>query len=210
MASTSPSPILIQIPDHLDGPRVRLRPYEPADAPAVWDAVDESREHLAPWLPWASRYHSPDDAREFVIRARARWILREDLVVGVFEHQGGRLLGGSGLHRIDWDLRTFEIGYWLRRTAEGRGYMLETVQLLTCLAFGTLSANRVEIRMDTRNERSRAVPVKLGFTHEGTLRNALPDAEGRPRNVHVYALIPEEYRALPWCSDVTDPVGRDN
>ena len=192
------SPTLIELPEALDGPSVRVRPYRPEDAEPLWEAVDESREHLAPWLPWVARYTDLDYARETVIRCRARWMLREDLTVGVFEREGGRLLGGSGLHRIDWDLRTFEIGYWLRRTAEGKGYMREAVQLLTRLAFDTLEANRVETRMDTRNERSRRVPEGLWFVLEGTLRRSAPDAEGRPRDQHIYALIPEDYHRLEW------------
>lgn len=191
-------PILIEIPEQIDGARVRLRPYLPEDAPAIWEAVDESREQLAPWLPWVHRYSSLDDAREFVARARAWWILRQDLIVGIFEHEGGRFLGGSGLHRINWQLRSFEIGYWLRRTAEGHGYMRETVQLLTRLAFDTLEANRVEIRVDPRNTRSRNVAERLGYVLEGTLRNSMPDSEGRPRDQHVFALTPEDYQELAW------------
>lgn len=196
----SDSPILIEIPDVLEGARVCLRPYEPQDAEQVWDAVEESRDHLAPWMPWVGSYRSVDDARQFVVRIRAAWLLREDLVVGVFARESGRLLGGSGLHRINWDLRTFEIGYWLRASAEGHGYMRETVQLLTALAFDTLDAVRVEIRMDVRNIRSQAVASKLGFVHEGTLRQSLPDAQGQPRDQHIYALVRGDYHNLPWSS----------
>ena len=194
----APSPLLIALPDVLEGRRVRLRPYRPDDAAALWEAVQESRDHLAPWMPWVDEYQEPDDAREFVVRARARWQLREDLSVAIVEREGGRLLGGSGLHRMNWPLHTFEIGYWLRRSAEGRGYVSETVQLLTRLAFDTLDANRVEIRMDTRNERSRRVAERLGFVLEGTLRRAAADVDGRPTSVHVFALLPEEYWRLPW------------
>ncbi len=198
--ATGSSPILIGMPEYLDGPRVRLRPFGAGDAPALWEAVDESREHLAPWLPWAGRYTSVDDAREYVARAAAWWLLRQNLSTGIFEREGGLLLGGSGLQGIDWDLRSFEIGYWLRRSAEGRGYMTEAVQLLTRWAFDELAANRVFIRMDVRNTRSRAVAAGLGFVHEGTLRNSLPDVEGRPRDSHMYALIPKDYRGLAWAT----------
>lgn len=193
-----PSPILIPVPEQVVGPRFRLRPYLPEDAPALYEAIDESREHLAPWLPWVDRHTSPDDSREFVARARAWWLLRQDLIVGIFECEGGRLLGGSGLHRINWDIRAFEIGYWLRRTAEGQGYMRETVQLLTRLAFDTLEANRVEIRMDPRNVRSRSVAEKLGFVLEGTLRNSMADPQGIPRDQHIFALTTEDYRSQPF------------
>jgi RimJ/RimL family protein N-acetyltransferase len=192
------SPVLIDVPEQLDGRRVRVRPYRPDDAQALWEAVDESREHLSPWLPWVSTYHSVDDARVSIARAQARWLLREDLMVGVFNKASRQLLGSSGLHRINWDIRTFEIGYWLRRSAEGHGYMAEAVQLLTRMAFRTLAANRVEIRMDARNTRSEQIPKRLGFTYEGTLRNNTPDADGQPRDTHIYALIPDDYHRLPW------------
>ena len=194
----APSPLLIALPDELDGPCVRLRPYRPDDAAALWEAVQESREHLAPWMPWVDDYQEPDDAREFLVRARARWQLREDFGVAVIERESGRFLGGSGLHRMNWPLRTFEIGYWLGWGAEGHGFATEAVQLLARLAFDTLDANRVEIRMDTRNERSRRVAERLGFVLEGTLRRAAADVQGRPTNVHVFALLPEEYWRLPW------------
>jgi ribosomal-protein-serine acetyltransferase len=61
-----------------------------------------------------------------------------------------------------------------------------------------LEASRVEIRMDVRNTRSRAVPERLGFVYEGRLRRALPDVKARPRDVDVFALIHEDYERLPW------------
>jgi RimJ/RimL family protein N-acetyltransferase len=195
------SPLLIDIPEQLDGPRVSVRPYRSEDAPAVWEAIEESRAHLAPWMPWVHDHRSVDDVRAFIARARARWLLREDLTVGIFERVGGRYLGGSGLHRMDWSLRTFEIGYWIRHTAEGQGFIREAVQLLTRLAFDTLDANRVEIRMDPRNLRSRGVAEGLGYVLEGTLRRCAADVAGRPADRHVFALTPEEYRRLPWAAD---------
>lgn len=200
MSSTQapPSPVLIDVPEQLDGPRVRVRPYRSDDAQALWEAVDESREHLGPWLPWPNKYTSVDDARITIAGSQARWLLREDLMMGVFDIVDGRLLGGSGLHRIDWTVRAFEIGYWLRRSAQGHGYMAEAVQLLTRMAFRTLAANRVEIRMDATNTRSEQIPKRLGFTHEGTLRNNIPNADGQPRDTHVYALIPSDYQRLDW------------
>ncbi len=175
-----------------------LRPYRGDDAPALWEAIEESREHLSPWLPWVIGYDHPDRAREFVVRAYANWLLRTDLAVGVFDLQTGRLLGGAGLHRIDWRVRSFEIGYWLRASAQGQGYVTDAVRALVRMAFELLDANRVEIRMDVRNVRSRRVAERLGFTHEGTLRRNMLDADGHLRDTHIYAMVREEYESLPW------------
>jgi RimJ/RimL family protein N-acetyltransferase len=191
-------PILIDLPEELVGNLVIVRSWAEADSSGLWDAVDNSREHLEAFMPWVDRYHNPDDALEYTRRSRARWLLREDLSVAIVERQTGRIVGGSGLHRIDWGIRAFEIGYWIRQDAEGRGYITETVQLLTRLAFDELDANRVELRIDTRNIRSLRVGERLGFVLEGTLRRKLPAADGTAADMHVLALLPEEYQTLPW------------
>ncbi len=198
-APPAPEPVIrIEVPEEMSGPRVLVRPYRADDAAALWEAIEESRAHLAPWMLWVSQTRAPADTFAYAIRARDRWSLREDLSVGIFERETGRYLGGSGLHRINWDLRIFEIGYWIRVAAEGRGYVSEAVQLLTRLAFDRLGANRVEIRMDSRNVRSRRVAERLGFVLEGTLRRCAPGAGGRPEDRHVFALIREEYARLDW------------
>jgi RimJ/RimL family protein N-acetyltransferase len=197
---TSQPPILLAIPETLEGQRVTLRPWRRGDGRALWDAIDESRDHLAPWMPWIDDTRNPDDSEEYAIRSGVRWDLREDLALGIFARESGRVLGGTGLHRIDWRIRRFEIGYWLRKDAEGHGYVSETVQLLTRLAFDELDACRVEIRMDTVNGRSRRVPERLGFRHEATLRQAMAAPDGSPVDVHVFALLDDEYLALPWAT----------
>lgn len=186
-------PTLIPLPDELRAERVVLRPYRPDDAAAVFAAIDESREHLRPWLPWVERHVTVEDTRDFCARAAANWLTREDLTIAIFAAGDGRFLGGTGLHRISWRDGTFEIGYWLRKSAEGRGYMREAVRTLTACAFEQLGARRVAITCDERNARSRRVAERLGFVPEGRLRNTILDPYGRPRNTLVFALIPEDY-----------------
>lgn len=193
-------PILLEIPEGVPGARVLLRPFRREDAQAVWEAKEESFEHLRPWLPWAEKERSLEDTIAFIARARARWLLREDLTVGIFHRASNRFLGASGLHRINWPVRLFEIGYWIRASEEGRGYVTETVQALTRLAFEVLGANRVEIRMDPRNVRSKKIPEQLGFTLEGTLRRCALGSDGEATDRHIFALIREDYARLPWAT----------
>ena len=194
----SGSPLLLPIPERLDGERVSLRPRTLADAPALWEAIEESRELLSPWLRTPGRIRSPDDAREFIIREQASWLLRERLTWGVFERENGALLGSVFLLRPDWEARVFELGYWLRKAAQGRGYMREAAMLVTRLAFEDLAANRVLARIDPRNERSRTVLRALEFVPEGTLRRDHIGPQGDLVDVQVFALLREEYEALAW------------
>lgn len=194
--STETARILQELPEELVGERVIVRPYRPGDGAALWEAIEESREHLRPWMPWVGEHKSPDDSEAYARRAQARWMLRDDLPVGFWERVTGRYLGGSGLHRIDWDVPSFEIGYWIRASAEGKGFVTEAVRLLCGLAFETLGANRVFIRCDSRNGRSAAVPRRLGFVHEATLRNDARSLSGDLRDTFSFSMTPEDYATL--------------
>ncbi|HKX17971.1 MAG TPA: GNAT family protein [bacterium] len=190
----------ITVPREIVGPRVRLRSLRPSDAPAVWDAVEESRKRLERWLPWVHHTHSAADERRAIAGMRGRWRRREDFLVGIFDRLTGRYLGGSGLHKINWERRCFEIGYWIRAGAEGKGYVSEAVRLLTCFAFDRLGAARVEIFMHPRNVRSEAVAKRLGFVYEGTARAVTPGPDGRLEDRHMYALVRADYARISWAS----------
>jgi len=90
--------------------------------------------------------------------------------------------------------RTFEIGYWINPHHEGRGYVTETVQALTDYAFDALHAERVEIRLDPTNSRSQAVPQRLNFVYEGTLRRNILSTDGTHRDTEIYAMIRTDQR----------------
>ncbi len=186
-------PILRDLPDELIGERILIRPPRPGDGAAIFEAVEESRAEISPWLPWAAKTLAPSDSEQAARRGAARWLLREDLMVGIWDRETGRYLGGSGLHRIDWTVPSFEIGYWLRVSAWGQGYVTEAVQVLCRFAFETLGANRVEIRCDPENTRSSAVPKRLGFRQEAHLRNDVRDGAGALRGTLIFALTPDDY-----------------
>jgi ribosomal-protein-serine acetyltransferase len=187
-------PVLLPLFEELQGERVLVRPYADSDAAALQEAVAESREHLRLWLPFADEHQTVDESRAFIRRVTAKWLVREDMAVGLFDAETGRYVGGSGLHPRGWDLRFFEIGYWVRRSAEGRGYVAEAVRLLTDYAFASLAANRIMIRCDVRNLRSAAVARRLGFVQEALLRNDSFGLDGTLRSTLVFALTPDDPR----------------
>lgn len=192
MNPSSP-PILLDLPEEIVGDRVLLRPYRPGDGGAVWECIEESRDHLRPWLSWVDSHRSVEDSEAFARRAYARWLAREDLVESIRHRETGRLLGGSGLTPRDWSVPWFEIGYWVRPSASGQGYVTETVDLLCRFGFERLSAQRIHIQCDPNNARSAAIPKRLGFTFEGTLRNHMRTPGGGLRDTLLFSLTPEEY-----------------
>ncbi len=194
--SPTQHPTLIPLPEELRSDRLLLRPYRAEDAEALFAAVEESRDHLRPWVSWVDTFVSVEDARDYCLRCAANWLLRTDLTLGIFESESGRYLGGTGFHTPNWELRSFEIGYWIRATAAGQGYVTEAVRLLVELAFGQLAARRVELRCDPRNEPSRRVAERTGFILEGHLRNAVLVSDGLA-DALVFALVPEDVTRPP-------------
>ena len=120
-------------------------------------------------------------------------VLREDLMMLVFARGAndaeGELVGGTGLHRIDWTVRKFEIGYWRKTGCEGRGFMTEAVRAMARMAFDALGARRVEIRMDDRNVASWRLAERAGFTLEALLRFDSLTPAGEPRSTRIYARV---------------------
>jgi len=192
--STTSYHTLIPLFEELRGERIVVRPYRESDVQDLFEAVAESRDHLRPWLPFADAHQSVEESRDWIIHTLAQWLLREDLTMGIWESATNRYLGGTGFHVHNWDTGYFEIGYWIRASAEGHGYITEAVGLLANYAFDRLKANRLEIRCDELNVRSAAIPQRLGFVREGCLRNDATAPDGRIRNTLVFSLIPGEWQ----------------
>ena len=184
-------------PYQVESDRLVLRCYALDDAQALFEAVEQSRAELSHWLPWATSLLSVDETQSSVRRFRGEYDMMQDFKLGIFRKDDGLLLGGTGLHRFDWQLGRFEIGYWLRTSETGKGYVTETAARLTRFAFEELNANRVEIFVDTANHASRAVPERLGFPLEGIARNAMW-AHEKPRDRAIYAMIPKDFTARKW------------
>lgn len=191
--TTRPDPVLIKVPEEIVSERLVLLAPRAGLGQALNAAVCESIEHLKPWMHWAHSAPSVEESEAVLRHQIAQFVLRSDLVYQIYRRNddgsAGRLLGGTGLHRFDWAVRRFEIGYWIRASAQGQGYVSEAVQALTRMAFSELQARRVEIRMDEKNLRSRAVAERCGFELEGVLRCDALSPTGEPRDTRVYSRI---------------------
>jgi RimJ/RimL family protein N-acetyltransferase len=165
-------PALIEAPMPILTPRLLIRSPQAGDGAAYHAAINASREHLRTFLPWVdSSHHSMEDSENMARVNYAKFLSRAEMVLGIFNRQTQTLCGNTGLHRIDWTIPKFEIGYWLHQDLQGQGLMSEAVNAITRYAFIQLHAKRVEIRCETDNIRSRAVAERLGFELDGRLRH---------------------------------------
>jgi RimJ/RimL family protein N-acetyltransferase len=178
--------------------RLVLRCWSPADAALLKEAVDASLDHLRPWMPWANEEPTDLDSRVALLREfRAKFDLGQEFVYGIFDAGESRVLGGTGLHMRSGSSDAREIGYWIHADHIGKGLATESTAALTNVAFVVDGVSRVEIRCDPANVRSAAVPAKLGFIHEATLRRAGIAGDGSARDTMVWTLLVEEFPSSP-------------
>jgi ribosomal-protein-serine acetyltransferase len=195
-------PTLIPIAEELRGRRIVLLRLRPRDATDLFEALEASRERLAPWLHFPDPLHTVEATRDWLIHLESRWLLRQALSFAIRHGETHEYLGGVELHTILWDRRFFALGYWLRSGAEGHGYMSEAVRILTDYAFSKLGANKVSLRCDARNVRSAAVAERLGFVREAQLRGEALTKDGLLADELQYSLTRDDPR---WPSGKSDP-----
>jgi RimJ/RimL family protein N-acetyltransferase len=173
--------------------RLILRPPSPDYAEIIQDAIVETFEDLHPWMPWASTLQSLDETREFLRAAERRFFDGEDFGVSVFLKETDEFVLSTGLHPRNWSVPKFEIGYWCRARMQGHGFTTEAVKFLTDIAFNEMTANRVEIRCDARNIRSRRVAERLGYHFEAELKSDDRANDGSLRDTVIYARLADDF-----------------
>ncbi|MFB6836723.1 GNAT family N-acetyltransferase [Streptomyces sp. NPDC056361] len=157
------SPDLPQTRIELDG-GLTLRAFEgEADLPEFFRVIEESLEHLRPWMPWVSQ-HSLASTSAFLTGRAELWADGVQYSYAIV--LDGAIVGSCGLHRHDEETPadTLEIGYWLHPAATGLGIATRAARALISQAFRLPTIHAVEIVHDSANHPSAAVPTHLGFT----------------------------------------------
>ena len=150
-------------------------------------------------MPWAHEDPQPLEAKvELLRRFRGQFDLGQDFVFGIFSADESEAVGGTGLHARSVE-GVLEIGYWLRASRVGQGLAKESTAALARVGLEVAGAARIEIRVDPENAASLAIPRKLGFVEEGTLRRVLHGPDGTPLHgdAVVFALLRHELAGSP-------------
>jgi len=172
---------------------IELRLFEEADAQELYALIEANRAYLAPWLPWAAG-QTFEDTLDFIRGTRSQASENEGFQTAVVTEGG--IVGVIGYVSVDWANRSTRIGYWLDEGQQGKGTMTAAVRMLVDHALTTWRLNRVEIVVATENRRSRAIPERLGFREEGTLRQ-YQLVGGRYLDCVVYATLMADDRQAP-------------
>jgi RimJ/RimL family protein N-acetyltransferase len=176
----------------LVGSTVVLRPYDPADAPELYSALDDDRV----WTHVAGRPGSPGELAEDLAERtgpdRLVWVvrLREPLAglpAGVVVGRSSYLDASAPDARLEIGSTSYAFPVW------GTSVNPQCKLLLLEHAFDELGAARVQLKTDVRNTRSQQAIARLGATYEGTLRRYQRRADGTVRDTVMFSITVDEW-----------------
>ena len=171
------NPILADLPMPIYTTRLLIRPLMPGDGKQVFEAVEETREHLRLWLPWVDSVKSWQDSERTAREFYADFILRKTINLAIFH--GDKFIGMGGFNSICWQIPSGAIGYWCVKSAQGSGFIREAINAITLYAFKVMYLKRVTILCNDQNNKSKQVAEELGYSLEtralGLIGNEVSD-----------------------------------
>lgn len=181
-------------PERTSTDRFVLRSFLPGDGAAVNEATLSSYDHLRGRMPWAVREEHVEVTEERMRMFRARYLLNEDFVIGVFAPDG-RVIGGTGFHLRHGPLaaRQAEIGMWIRGTEAGTGLGTAVLTEMVRWGFTDWPWERLVWGCHIDNQASRRVAEKCGFALEGTFVGEYDAVTGGRRDGVQYALLKRDW-----------------
>ena len=186
-----------QFKEILKGERIELRILEPTFdlAKMIYQSINENREYLLPWMRWASKkiMGKPEDSFKYLISSKEERKKGLKYDYGIFLED--EYLGNIGIFDISGEDKSGEIGYWLKKSASGKGYMNESVKLIEDEFFDGDALNRIMIRCDEDNKPSANVAKRLGYVFEGIIRNEkYSETRGQFINYMVFSKLKKEWK----------------
>lgn len=171
--------------------RLLLRPWRADDAAALHPILETNWDHLGPWIPSRVATSAPIPELAKRLAGFGAEFMRDREWRYAMLTRGDKLLGEISVFprsphaRVSFDESDrVEIGYWLRRDETGHGYVTEGVQAALDVVRAIDRFTCVEIRCDSRNLASSAIPKRLGFT----LSETIVDAAEPDVHLEVWAL----------------------
>lgn len=159
---------------------------EPQHAPSLFVIIDNNRNYLRQWLPWIDSTIHENDTANFIDEQQELCRQRKALQAAIVYKS--EIVGVIGYHEFDLENDIGSIGYWLGEEFNGLGLMTMAVKEMISVGFDEYALNRIEIQCATENRKSRAIPERLGFINEGTLRSS-EKVNGKYLDLVVYGLL---------------------
>jgi N-acetyltransferase len=177
----------------LSNARVVLRPLELADEEQLKPLAMEKDL----WTYGLKDLSQPGALIDYIRKALADRDSGTASVWVILDRVTGRVCGCTRLAEISWKDERGQIGWtWIGREFQGTGLNKAMKFEILRYGFEVLRLNRIELKADERNTRSRKAISGIGATEEGTLRQHMKIQDGSLRNTVFYSILKSEWPAI--------------
>jgi RimJ/RimL family protein N-acetyltransferase len=190
MSGDEPRPPVPERP-LLRGEKVWLRPLEERDMPAYVAGINDTE------VGGLAGYKAPmslEQAKGWLERVNETWKKGEGFFFAVCELGDDRFVGTTWLKEIDHWHGNAELAIYMDRDHIGAGFGTDAQRVLLSFAFNAIGLNRVWLTAYASNPRAIRSYEKLGFRHEGLMRQSWRGANGLEDSV-LMAILRDEWEA---------------
>jgi len=173
--------------------KIRLERINLSMAPEIFAAINRDRTYLKQWLPFVEMTQDIEDTKRFIKSVSSDNKYKRDEIFSIWYRES--FAGLIGFKDTDWNNRKTELGYWLAEELQGKGIITTCVKKLIAFAFVKMKLNRVQIKVAVGNEKSAAIPRRIGFKLEG-IERAGEFHENRFLDLQVYSLLKQDWLTL--------------
>ena len=174
----------------LEGRSVRLEPLSLAHLDALLRvAIDKDF-----WKYMTSDCSKPEGMREFIETALAWQRAGTALPFATIDVRSGTPVGSTRFANIVPEHKRLEIGWtWITPAFQRTAINTEAKYLMLRHAFEKLECNRVELKTNGNNTKSRNAMLRIGAKEEGTLRSHMVNPDGSIRDTVYFSVIAPEW-----------------
>lgn len=175
----------------LEGETIRL---EPLARSHIDELVAAAEPAVFEWF--TTDLSSRDAMRRWIEDALAAQDAGTALPFATVHRESDSVIGSTRFGNVAPDHRRVEIGWtWLTPGHQRTAANTEAKYRMLQHAFETWDCVRVELKTDTRNERSREAIRRLGATEEGVLRSHMQTPQGTRDTVY-YSILRAEWPSV--------------
>ena len=169
----------------LETVRLKLRELKPDDEEALFEIYSD-KEAMKYWdsLPFTTL----SQASDMISNAKEWWESGDSICLAVEESNSNLVIGAMSLFNFHQESKRAEIGYILKRSYWGYGFMTEALIKTIDYSFFDLGLNRLEADIDPDNSASAKLLKKLGFSLEGRLKQRWI-VNGNVSDSEIYGLV---------------------
>ena len=168
----------------------KLKPIQEKHVHEAFQLIEDNRTHLTQHMTHFYTLENIEETLFMIQTAISRYTRREGLLAGIWHED--KLAGMVGHHSLDAPNRSAQLQVWVGADYQRRGLATRALRSIIKYSFQDMSLNRLEMRFGHDNTAAQRLAEKLGFIHEGTLRQGLI-LNDQPTDAALYGLLRQDW-----------------